>query len=41
MIKIGFDPSPPMSHGDVQKYLAAENERWGNLIRTRKIKIED
>jgi tripartite-type tricarboxylate transporter receptor subunit TctC len=41
MIKIGFDPSPPMSHGDVQKYLAAENERWGNLIRARNIKIED
>jgi hypothetical protein len=30
-----------MSHGDVQKYLAAENERWGNLIRVRNIKIEE
>ena len=41
MVKIGFVPSPPMSHGDVQKYLAAENERWGNLIRARNIKIDE
>jgi tripartite-type tricarboxylate transporter receptor subunit TctC len=41
MVKIGFVPSPPMSHGDVQKYLAAENERWSNLIRARNIKIEE
>jgi len=41
MVKIGFVPSPPMSHGDVQKYLAAENERWGKLIRARNIKIEE
>ena len=41
MVKIGFVPSPPMSHGDVQKYLAAENERWSNLIRARNIKIDE
>ena len=41
MVKIGFVPSPPMSHVEVQQYLAAENERWGNLIRARNIKIEE
>ncbi len=41
MVKIGFVPAPPMSHGEVQQYLAAENERWGKLIRARNIKIEE
>jgi tripartite-type tricarboxylate transporter receptor subunit TctC len=41
MVKIGFVPLPPMSHVEVQKYLAAENERWSNLIRARNIKIDE